>query len=254
VGRDTSQGSGLPLSAPCWLSGARPGREGIVSQEHPWDVTRALGRVVLTLRGPLDRRDAAHLEAILRDLVDDQGNLHVVVDLLQVDSVTPEAIEELRRASRSMAAHGGTLVLSAPTTAVAASLRSEGMTAVEAGSPLPQTVPVELVEEILHRLTDAALDLRTSAVDPLGPEADGALALIDGIVADLQRAVLEEAVGARVGKVPVPRELVGRVVGVELAVDRALAVSSPETSGSGYEVRVGLARAIQIFRRASTWR
>ncbi len=49
-------------------------------------ITRALGTVVVTVGGNVDANGCDLLQGILRDLVDDQGNLDVVLDLSGVDA------------------------------------------------------------------------------------------------------------------------------------------------------------------------
>jgi anti-anti-sigma regulatory factor len=225
-----------------------------VSQEHSWDVTRALGRVVLTLRGPLDQRSAGHLETILHDLVENQGNLYLVVDLLQVDGIAPEAIRALRWASRSMETRTGTLVLSAPVMVVADALRDAGLPVVEAGGPPPHAVPVASVDDVLRGLSRAAFELRGRTPERSCHEADDALALIDGVVADLESAALEDAVGARSATVRLSGEVLGRLTDAERTIEGLLATSSGATSSGSLEVRVELTRAVQILRSESTWR
>ncbi|MDQ6617372.1 MAG: hypothetical protein M3083_22150 [Actinomycetota bacterium] len=46
-------------------------------------VGRALGTVVVTVHGDVDRLGGEFLDAVLADLIDDQGNLAVEVDLTQ---------------------------------------------------------------------------------------------------------------------------------------------------------------------------
>ncbi len=59
-------------------------------------VRRALGRVVVTVQGELDRQRATILERVLSDLIEGQGNLHVVVHLTDVDPGDPLAVSALR--------------------------------------------------------------------------------------------------------------------------------------------------------------
>lgn len=58
-------------------------------------IRRALGRVVVTVQGELDRQRAAILERLLSDLIEGQGNLDVVVHLTDVDPGDPLAIDAL---------------------------------------------------------------------------------------------------------------------------------------------------------------
>jgi anti-anti-sigma regulatory factor len=54
-------------------------------------ISRALATVVVTLHGMLDRQGAGQLETALRDLIEDQGNLAVVVDASHLTGSDPAA-------------------------------------------------------------------------------------------------------------------------------------------------------------------
>lgn len=56
-------------------------------------VSRALGTVVVTARGTLDAAGSPVLKAVLGDLIDNQGNLAVVVDLHDVTDVDPDCLD-----------------------------------------------------------------------------------------------------------------------------------------------------------------
>ncbi|MGI8776293.1 MAG: STAS domain-containing protein [Acidimicrobiales bacterium] len=60
-------------------------------------IGRALGTVVVTAHGDLDDAGAANLERVLDDLIDGQGNLHVVVDLHDVGAVGPSGLSMFAR-------------------------------------------------------------------------------------------------------------------------------------------------------------
>jgi hypothetical protein len=62
---------------------------------QPWPIARALGRVVLTLHGPLDDGAAPRLPGVLVDLIEGQGNLDVVVDTMFAGSLDGGSIEVL---------------------------------------------------------------------------------------------------------------------------------------------------------------
>lgn len=74
-------------------------------------IGRALGTVVVTLHGTVDDAGAAVLCSVLRDLIDEQGNLDVVVDLRRVMITDPAGHAVLRQASDWAERHGGRLTL-----------------------------------------------------------------------------------------------------------------------------------------------
>ena len=74
-------------------------------------VGRDLGAVVVTLHGALDSATCAALGDVLGDLIDGQGNLFVVVDLLRVDIAQTQALGVLVAARRAVEGRGGRLLL-----------------------------------------------------------------------------------------------------------------------------------------------
>lgn len=87
-------------------------------------VTRALGIVIVTLRGHVD----AHLDDLLRhvlaDLIEDQGNRDLIVDVEHAQAVSATTVAVISSARDRMRGRGGTLRLSyglTPTDALAAS-------------------------------------------------------------------------------------------------------------------------------------
>ena len=95
--------------------------------QQPWPISRALGRIVVSPQGALDDAAAGSLRIILRDLIEDQGNLEVVVDALQVSAIGDAAIEVLIEASRRMDEQHGTLVVSSPRDEVLARLEAHDL-------------------------------------------------------------------------------------------------------------------------------
>ena len=81
------------------------------SQRFAFTVSRVSSRVVVTGHGTLDRAGCATLDRVLRDLIDDQGNLAVVVDLGNVTVSRLECAGVLAEAAASAASRGGELVL-----------------------------------------------------------------------------------------------------------------------------------------------
>lgn len=85
-------------------------------------VSRTLGTVVLALHGEIDGSGTPHLAAVLRDLIDGQGNLALVVDLGGVRGFDQAVAELLRTAARSLNRRGGCLALARPNVALAEAL------------------------------------------------------------------------------------------------------------------------------------
>ena len=79
-----------------------------------FSVGRALGVVVVTVHGTLDTSGCAHLEHVLEDLIDNQGNLKVVVDLLDLTRVEEGGWAVFEGAAASAATRGGELILADP--------------------------------------------------------------------------------------------------------------------------------------------
>ena len=77
-------------------------------------VSRALGRVVLTLHGDLDTASAPMLRSSLRDLIEEQGNLDVIIDMAQLEFIDSQGLSVLLAGDRMAKARGGNLTLSAP--------------------------------------------------------------------------------------------------------------------------------------------
>lgn len=91
--------------------------------------SRALGKVVVHLRGVLDAYAAPDLEAGLVDIIDGQGNRQVVLDLRDLTGVDAAGVRVIEGALHRMADGGGELLLSGPREAVAAQLRAFGLAA-----------------------------------------------------------------------------------------------------------------------------
>lgn len=89
--------------------------------------SRALGKVIVHVRGPLDETTAAALKARLVDIIDGQGNRQVVLDLRQMTSIDTSGLFALADALKRMDDSGGELLLSGPTTAVEDQLRAGGL-------------------------------------------------------------------------------------------------------------------------------
>jgi anti-sigma B factor antagonist len=100
--------------------------------ENPFQVvvSRARGTVVVTIRGELDTYTAPKLQDQLRDLIEDQGNLAMVLDLSKMTFVDSSGLSVLVDALKRMRQHGGTLTLASPTRATSKVLEISGLNKV----------------------------------------------------------------------------------------------------------------------------
>ena len=87
------------------------GREPAAAPGLMLAIGRALGTVVVTVRGDLNRATSPQLAEVLRDLIDDQGNLSVVVDARAASLSSPEGAAAFAVAAQWANRHGGTLTL-----------------------------------------------------------------------------------------------------------------------------------------------
>jgi anti-anti-sigma factor len=92
---------------------------------RPIAVSRALGKVVVSLRGDVD---AQTLGQTLTDLVNDQGNLALVIDLRNTNSIDSRGVAVLVQASDRLHRHAGELVLNGPSPELCLALQSAGLT------------------------------------------------------------------------------------------------------------------------------
>lgn len=81
-------------------------------------IGRSLSAVVVTLHGDLDLIASLRLAAALRDLIEGQGNLAVIVDLRDVRRIDGSGSDVLAAAAERIAGRGGELRLGGPTSAV----------------------------------------------------------------------------------------------------------------------------------------
>lgn len=89
--------------------------------------SRALGKVVVHVHGPLDATTAPDLAARLVDVIDNQGNRQVVLDLRGMTSIDANGLFVLADALKRMDEYGGEVLLSGPTRAVDDHLRAVGL-------------------------------------------------------------------------------------------------------------------------------
>jgi anti-anti-sigma factor len=90
-------------------------------------IARALGTVVVTVRGELNATTSPQLAEVLRDLIDDQGNLFVVVDARSLTRASPEGAAVIAIASHWAHRHGGTLTVARASEPLRAALYQGGV-------------------------------------------------------------------------------------------------------------------------------
>ena len=89
--------------------------------------SRALGKVIVHVHGSVDLVTAEELRHRLADVIDGQGNRHLVVDLKAMISIDSAGFAVLVDAVKRMHRHGGELVLSGPTIDVRHALDAAGL-------------------------------------------------------------------------------------------------------------------------------
>ena len=92
-----------------------------------FDVARALGTVVVTAQGVLDHAGARALRHVLDDLIENQGNMAVVVDLHGVTDVDPGCLDVFVSAHGWAVIRGAQLSLSGARSRLARALDEAGV-------------------------------------------------------------------------------------------------------------------------------
>jgi anti-anti-sigma factor len=102
-------------------------------------LTKAFGKVVVTVHGDVDGQQLAHT---LAELAEDPGNLHLIVDLRDADSLDQESLDVLARSARHVQDAGGELVIAAGSVAVLGALKGGAFTVADSAwaPPLPRDV------------------------------------------------------------------------------------------------------------------
>jgi anti-anti-sigma factor len=111
-----------PGRRPDRLAGTRP----LVLGNLSLAVGRALGTVVVTVKGTVGEEGRRLLEGVLTDLIEGQGNLTVAVDLGKATVDCP-AVIMLAAAAERARGHGGTFIVKAPPANVYAALQATGL-------------------------------------------------------------------------------------------------------------------------------
>lgn len=107
-----------------------PGRRG---GPFSFAVGRASSTVVVTVRGVLDGAGAGALRRVLADLIEDQGNLAVVVDLRHLALGPESELGVFAWAARCADRRGATLELADPPDDVEAWLEAQGLGRADCG-------------------------------------------------------------------------------------------------------------------------
>jgi anti-anti-sigma factor len=97
-------------------------------------IGRALGTVVVTLRGDLTEQDAPTLKGVLADLINNQGNLDVVIHMRHL-AASSSGLRALVAAAEWAAERGASFRLSEPVPALHQKLEGVGLASlVELGA------------------------------------------------------------------------------------------------------------------------
>ena len=95
--------------------------------EFSFTIARALGTVVVSARGPLDDRSSRTLRDVLTDLIENQGNMTVVVDLHDMTDVDPACLDIFVAAHGLATIRGGHLSLTGARDQVGRALNASGV-------------------------------------------------------------------------------------------------------------------------------
>jgi anti-anti-sigma regulatory factor len=89
-------------------------------------VGRAMGTVVVTVKGTVGEEGRQLLEGVLTDLIEGQGNLKVAVDLGKA-TVDPAAVILLGAAAARARGRGGRFIVKGPPAEIQAALQASGL-------------------------------------------------------------------------------------------------------------------------------
>lgn len=133
------------------LTAAETGRLGerreAVTPPFSLVVSRALGTVVVAVRGELGRSSSAPFGVVLTDLIDGQGNLAVIVDVGDLERIGPAGLDVLAAGARALEQRGGRLTLREPSPEVRDALMLAGLIGLVAAPPpfVPARRPSALI-------------------------------------------------------------------------------------------------------------
>jgi hypothetical protein len=116
--------------------------------KQPMSITRAFGKVVVTVHGDVDAKLLSRTLTVLveeaerlrrtmtdlaEDLAEDQGNLHLIIDLRDAGALDQESVGVLVDSARRVQDAGGDLVLTTPSLSVPDALGECGFSIAESG-------------------------------------------------------------------------------------------------------------------------
>ena len=104
-------------------------------------ISRALGRVVVGVHGELDVATSPRFQGTLARLIEEQGELDIILDLRPLTFIDSTALRVLLYAQRTLDERGGTLTLSAPRSGVLRVLEMTGLTGLLAPDPAAARPP-----------------------------------------------------------------------------------------------------------------
>ena len=147
--------NGAPLG-PSGREDGRPARHRLrLPAEFSVVIGRALGTVVVTVHGTLDGHAAQALEALLRDLVDNQGNRSVAIDLRAAFGAHPAVVDVLAAVTSSARRRGSSLWLHEPPPELYGCMGASAITALDIRPPRPPTASSTLSPRTAHATAEA---------------------------------------------------------------------------------------------------
>ena len=135
-------------------------------------ISRASGKAVVTMHGDVD---AEILRRTLTDLVEDQGNLHLIIDLRDAGPLNHDNVNALIGSAQRVRRAGGDLVLTTPPPAVNDALHDSGFKIAQSGPAWfngHARGPVLYLPDRLSTMspcTDGSSDFLPSCSTPPGP-------------------------------------------------------------------------------------
>ena len=90
-------------------------------------IGRYRGTVVVTVHGDLAPTRVAHLDHMLTDLIDGQGNLSLIVDLHDATATGTASVSVFADAAERAGRHGGVIILNEPPDVLEEALRWRGL-------------------------------------------------------------------------------------------------------------------------------
>ena len=94
---------------------------------QPVAISRALGRVVVTIQAGLDGDINSMLRQVLVDLVDNQGNLDIALEFRGTSPIAVESVELIANVAERVRRRGGALIVNQPPPGLRAMLKEAGI-------------------------------------------------------------------------------------------------------------------------------